>query len=462
MELRVLAPDAATGQNQHCWECRRRRLVCDATRPVCKKCQDSKIVCPGYDEKQPLRWLKPGRVTCRTRKSKAGGGGSRKDAAESGEGSDVNHVYQSVSPLHKIAQKYEEKPFPMSLLHYFPESQRHGFVSIAMAHRLYRLPEGTSKEFEQKARSITYQYRGMAIRALNQEIGSEATAVSNALIASTITLLAADLQLSSASVWRFHFDGVVAMIKLAPDVFEYERVLRQGKNLTISYRLEGFGNTTSPRWNQSTAVTEPDIADMVFEIYGDRVLPLYVGTLCPRPLFMNVLTINYLRRGGVDPTAVADPSDLLEDINDFAPADWVEGKATPDTRPQWLLLGCIYQSAVALYCIMSLQSVGLLPSTLETVALDASHYERLMQLLRRGLAYPHLRHSVTWPLVVAGIRAASGSRQDRHYVIRELSESARVGGTALPLQAKEVLERYWASGSTNWDDCFDRPYVWAA
>lgn len=248
----------------------------------------------------------------------------------------------------------------------------------------------------------------------------------------------------------------------APDVFEYERVLRQGKNLTISYRLEGFGNTTSPRWNQSTAVTEPDIADMVFEIYGDRVLPLYVGTLCPRPLFMNVLTINYLRRGGVDPTAVADPSDLLEDINDFAPADWVEGKATPDTRPQWLLLGCIYQSAVALYCIMSLQSVGLLPSTLETVALDASHYERLMQLLRRGLAYPHLRHSVTWPLVVAGIRAASGSREDRHYVIKELKESARVGGTALPLQAKEVLERYWASGSTNWDDCFDRPYVWAA
>lgn len=82
----------------------------------------------------------------------------------------------------------------MSLLHYFPESQRHGFVSIAMAHRLYRLPEGTSKEFEQKARSITYQYRGMAIRALNQEIGSEATAVSNALIASTITLLAADVR----------------------------------------------------------------------------------------------------------------------------------------------------------------------------------------------------------------------------------------------------------------------------
>lgn len=93
MELRVLAPDAATGQNQHCWECRRRRLVCDATRPVCKKCQDSKIVCPGYDEKQPLRWLKPGRVTCRTRKSKAGGGGSRKDAAESGEGSGTATKY---------------------------------------------------------------------------------------------------------------------------------------------------------------------------------------------------------------------------------------------------------------------------------------------------------------------------------------------------------------------------------
>ena len=74
MEVQFSAPDGPAGpaqKNHHCWECRRRRLVCDSTKPVCKKCQLARIVCPGYDEKQPLRWLKPGKVTCRTRKSKS-------------------------------------------------------------------------------------------------------------------------------------------------------------------------------------------------------------------------------------------------------------------------------------------------------------------------------------------------------------------------------------------------------
>lgn len=85
MELQISAPSAGsvTSQNHHCWECRRRRLVCDSTRPVCKRCQTAKIVCPGYDEKQPLRWLKPGRVTCRARKPKVPV--SRKEAADKPE-----------------------------------------------------------------------------------------------------------------------------------------------------------------------------------------------------------------------------------------------------------------------------------------------------------------------------------------------------------------------------------------
>lgn len=108
---------------------------------------------------------------------------------------DLNYVYESVSPLHGIAQVYEAQPFPMSLIHHFPESQRHAFVSIAMAHRLYRLPEGTSQAFVQNARSKIYQYRGMAIRALNKEISAETAGATNSLIASTITLLAADVRL---------------------------------------------------------------------------------------------------------------------------------------------------------------------------------------------------------------------------------------------------------------------------
>ncbi len=64
----VSATANAETPRKHCWECLRRRLVCDSVRPVCNRCRTSGLVCPGYDDKQPLRWVKPGRVTVRTRR----------------------------------------------------------------------------------------------------------------------------------------------------------------------------------------------------------------------------------------------------------------------------------------------------------------------------------------------------------------------------------------------------------
>jgi hypothetical protein len=57
-------------RQRHCWECLRRSLVCDFTRPQCKRCSTSGIVCPGYDDMEPfrLKWLPPGRVKFRNRK----------------------------------------------------------------------------------------------------------------------------------------------------------------------------------------------------------------------------------------------------------------------------------------------------------------------------------------------------------------------------------------------------------
>lgn len=59
------------GRKRHCWECLRRRLVCDFTLPACNRCIKSGITCPGYDEKEPnrLKWLAPGKIKSRTRKS---------------------------------------------------------------------------------------------------------------------------------------------------------------------------------------------------------------------------------------------------------------------------------------------------------------------------------------------------------------------------------------------------------
>ncbi|KAF3797112.1 hypothetical protein GCG54_00009082 [Colletotrichum gloeosporioides] len=55
---------------QACWECQRRRVVCDSARPVCPQCRLQGIVCPGYDNVKPLTWLAPDRITMRKRKTK--------------------------------------------------------------------------------------------------------------------------------------------------------------------------------------------------------------------------------------------------------------------------------------------------------------------------------------------------------------------------------------------------------
>lgn len=81
-------PSDGGAEQRSCWECSRRRLVCDEDRPTCRKCRDAGIVCPGYSGAKPLRWLAPGRVTARIRKkpnrrkgdSEAAGGTSKAKA----------------------------------------------------------------------------------------------------------------------------------------------------------------------------------------------------------------------------------------------------------------------------------------------------------------------------------------------------------------------------------------------
>jgi hypothetical protein len=57
---------------RHCWECRRRCLVCDSEVPECKRCYTSGIPCPGYGDVKPtrLKWMAPGRVVSRDQKKK--------------------------------------------------------------------------------------------------------------------------------------------------------------------------------------------------------------------------------------------------------------------------------------------------------------------------------------------------------------------------------------------------------
>lgn len=57
---------------KRCWECVRRRLVCDSGRPGCNRCKIASIDCTGYGAKKPVKFLEPGLVLSRPRKNKSG------------------------------------------------------------------------------------------------------------------------------------------------------------------------------------------------------------------------------------------------------------------------------------------------------------------------------------------------------------------------------------------------------
>lgn len=64
-----LVAQMVEARKRHCWECLRRRLVCDFQVPCCKRCVGSGVNCPGYAEIPPIRlkWLAPGKVKSRQR-----------------------------------------------------------------------------------------------------------------------------------------------------------------------------------------------------------------------------------------------------------------------------------------------------------------------------------------------------------------------------------------------------------
>lgn len=225
-----------------------------------------------------------------------------------------------------------------------------------------------------------------------------------------------------------------------------------------------ISNTTSPATDLAMTNSHPEQLKFILEQDGDRSFP---SEMCPVPLLAEIIKINHLRVRTADciPTCLGDlPSEayeILDAIDTFSPQQWANSK--PSSKQDWMLMGSVYQKAVAVYCISSLQSLLSLLSSLQGSlrARCATHGQVLQTLLGEALACPRIKRFMVWPLVCLGIEAAHGNASMRTFVAQKLSEMSRHVGTHVPLTAKGVLERFWASGDTRWDACFDRPYAFA-
>lgn len=277
--------------------------------------------------------------------------------------------------------------------------------------------------------------------------------------------------------WRSHASGLKRLIDMRGG---FRSLMKQSPHLAptlVVYILYAYdshplsdtnvtsimtmANTCSPSWDQLALADAPDqnITD-VSAIYS-LVFPY---TLCPPVLFTDILRVNQLRgaasavlfAGDLDPTHTLDAHDLLAKIESFSPEDWAQ---PGEHYEEWLLVGSIYQSAIALYCTMSLQSLTILPNTLEMNAMRSVHGSKLLSSLRPALANPRLRSFLIWPLTVAGVEAGYRDEAMQYWIENALGDLSRALGTSSPLKAQAVLRRYWTREEKGWDDCFERPYV---
>ncbi|OLN96703.1 hypothetical protein CCHL11_02335 [Colletotrichum chlorophyti] len=433
-------------QRRHCWECQRRRIVCDSALPFCGKCRAAGLVCPGYEDKKPLTWLAPGKVKTRTwkRKSPAArrsndSGGSAESSGDDSKGPTVEkHVVRlfpginlrsdtcdvieatlywndQVYPTFASTQLMQSPwVVPVQYVSYLGQAVQHALVAMAIDHRMLRLSRMKNDPDIAEVRLRLHQHRCIAVRALNEEIADQRSRVSDGTLASVVVFI-----------------------------------------------IETMANTTSPAHDQVSPITSYEMRDLISELFQTGYYPFFP---CPLELFIHIIHINRLRSLAANPESADNMHQiqtgaeaLLVCILEFSPEAWSETKE--DSRSEFLTMGRLYQSAVVLYGISSLENLGAIPSTAGWKAVKAIHRSSLFALLEESAASPVLKSCTMWPLIVAGFEAKMGSSADRAFVTRRMVTESRELGVYLPLAARDILERFWSSGYTRWDECFDKPYA---
>ncbi|ORY63268.1 fungal-specific transcription factor domain-containing protein [Pseudomassariella vexata] len=480
--LAVTTDSQQTGEKRQCWECQRRRLVCDSTRPICTKCSASGVVCPGYDDKRPLRWLAPGKVKSRTRRKKSPAAMEMRKTTDHLKvtvhriaedphrvvvpGSFIGKEYEAVLEAtsyynfciypENVASQLKPNPFfvafPEAAIPRLPPSVSHALVCLLLGHRIRRLP--ISANVGSLVKRHDY-HRGLAIRALNEDIGDEERRMKDATISGVMMLLASELMEANATKWQDHVNGAMTLVALRGG---HSQLLRSPGGPKLQMVLVYFiiigviGNTTSPMSNQ---VPHMHLIDLITKLYGEVHYPTFP---CPPSLFLDIIRINHLRSWGsvelpAEPTAAA--LDLLQHINSFSPEKWAESNLS--YQEEWLLIGRIYQSAVALYCIATLP----ITPDAQTKGIRASCSRRLSQLLEKCVSCSMTKRYVLWPIIVAGFDAVHNGSSVQTQIAEWLEVMSRDIGSGLPLCGKAVLESFWSSGKTEWDECFHGMYVFA-
>ncbi|KAK2001057.1 hypothetical protein LX36DRAFT_602092 [Colletotrichum falcatum] len=491
-----------TPERHRCWECLRRRLVCDATKPVCNKCRVAGIVCPGYDDKKPLTWLAPGRVTCRTRR-KPRNTEKESDAVKTvkpkqktltkGMGrvlnekeiemlngieclfhsdlrTDVCDVYDAVQYYNIVFYPYTKAghaghanvfidQIPLKIVKYLPTAIAHNLVSIVYQHRMrVQMEWKFDCPSAKHAQARLHHHRGISIRALNEDIANEKTRSSDPVLTGVIMLLESEIVSCISPNWRHHVSGLLAMLACRGGVTGWNKASPHLSSILLPFLISMMAaNTTSPSFDQVVVCPHEELMDLVEKLYPIGLHP-YVPF--PIPLFREVIRINHIRlqtSTGLMSKETARAA-AYEIINRIEGLDLEACIGFYESKEQNDIVLPMFQSATSIFCISSMQSLEILPSTYRLTVMRTAHGNRLYHLLEKVASYEVLKKSVQWPLIVAGVEA--GVRVDKRRLVGEmLVDQGKDMGSPLSLHAKGILRSFWDKDDTKWDACFDQPYA---
>ncbi|KAJ1337375.1 fungal specific transcription factor domain-containing protein [Microdochium nivale] len=336
-------------RKQHCWECRRRSLVCDSARPACARCYAAGLACPGYGDIKPtrVRWLVPGTVAARPWKKlspsfpKSAPASAPAPAPAPATKScpsfkqEHNLVRQTLaaSSLHvmfEAAQYFntciytelrciaELGPNPHvyritpAILHHassLPEYLQLSTVCMALGHYMAaNLPAG-EQYLHHKPRAVVerfYLYRGKAIRSLNEALGTISATTTQAaasdqlhdiLLIGVLTQLLVDAQHGLPLAWRCHLSGLERLISLRGGLMSIRRVPALEPLFVSVLFIAVISDTTCPASALAiNSLTNTRTATASIDEYIRQCTAASPFHLCPPHLFAEIASVNNIRR----------------------------------------------------------------------------------------------------------------------------------------------------------------------
>lgn len=376
-------------------------------------------------------------------------------------------IYPTILDWYAMAPSQHIIFFPLNALPYIPPAISHSLVGLTLGFRYHRneLPD-------MDVWSKVYHHRGIAIRDISEKlqkcdldkqlVTKQQRMYVDMSIASILVFLCAELQQCASPQWRHHLDGMSRLIKIRGGLTKsWQECPHLQSAFVLFILISTFANATSPASEHIQIAPHLELLELLNDMHDD-LLPY---CLCPASLFQDVVCINHLRaqlaKGAVSTTAgqlVA--LELLMRIDSFSPDEWAKTRED-GFQQEFVVVGEVYQAAVILYCIMSLQGASLLHPTPQLHAMRSAYTGRLFDKLDEAFVTPRAIYFMMFPTVVAGVVATDQGPSRRAWAEHKLEQLSSNIGTCSSLLAIAALRKFWASGKESWEECFDKAYAFA-